>query len=268
MIDCEGRVPKYIARGFTLIELLVVIAIIALLMAILMPALQRAKDQARDQACKSNLKGIGLGIRMYLDDNDFTMPDMYTHTNNCNGHLWWNASGTPLRAGDNRAYWGIAYIDYVKERKLFGCPAFRNFCDMLAQDLLYGGDPRFIYTSAFGANGWLTLENTNAIPRHAEVIVCHDHMEPRIENGANAGNSDMLFIPSGSNVNLTHYRQSQNGGRYTWYRGIFRHNMRGGDQERTGGSLNILWLDSHVSSMKETTGENVLKRWYDPLNKN
>lgn len=256
---------KHVARGFTLIELLVVIAIIALLMAILMPALQRAKDQARDQACKSNLKGVGLGIRMYLDDNEYTMPDMHTHTGNTNGHLWWNASGTPLRAGDSQAYWGIAYIDYVKEKKLFGCAAFRNFCEMLAQDLLYGGDHKLIYTSAFGANGWLTKENTNAIPRHAEVIMCHDHMEPRIENGANSGNSDMLF-PSPNGMNLTHYRRGAS--RARWYRGIFRHNVRSGDEFRTGGSLNILWLDSHVTSLNETTGQDVLKRWYDPLNKN
>ena len=253
---------KHVARGFTLIELLVVIAIIALLMAILMPALQRAKDQARDQACKSNLKGVGLGIRMYLDDNDYTMPDTYTHNIKCNGHLWWNASGTPLRTSDDRAYWGIAYIDYVKERKLFGCPAFRNFCEILSQELLYQAHPKYIYTSAFGANGWLTEENTNAIPRHAEVIMCHDHMEPRIENGVR----DMLFNTGPGSMNLTHYRAG--GGRRNWYRGIFRHNVRSGDEFRTGGSLNILWLDSHVTSLNETTGDDVLKRWYDPLDKN
>lgn len=266
MTSREGRFITRMPRGFTLIELLVVIAIIALLMAILMPALQRAKDQARDQVCKGHLKGIGLGITMYLQDNEYTMPDMHTHTGNCNGHLWWDSGGNPLRAGDHHAYWGIAYIDYVKERELFGCAAFRNFCEIIAQDLLYGGDYKLIYTSAFGANGWLSKENTNAIPRHTEVIVCHDHMEPRIENGANAGNSDMLFIPSGSNVNLTHYRQGA--GRGNWYRGIFRHNVRSGDRFKTGGTLNILWLDAHVSSLKETTGEDVLKRWYDPLGKN
>ena len=62
--------------GFTLVELLVVIAIIGLLMAILMPALQRAKDQARDTACRSNLKAVGVRIRMYLDDNNYTMPGL------------------------------------------------------------------------------------------------------------------------------------------------------------------------------------------------
>jgi prepilin-type N-terminal cleavage/methylation domain-containing protein/prepilin-type processing-associated H-X9-DG protein len=252
--------------AFTLIELLVVIAIIAILMGLLMPALSRVKEQARDQACKANLKSVGVGVLMYLQDSDYHIPNLHItpRTNQCNGHLWWDTQGRPLTTNDDRAYWGIAYIDYVKERKVFGCAAFRNFCETIAQDLLYGGDHKLIYTSAFAANGWLSEENTVRIPHHAEVIVAHDHMEPRIENGENAGNSDMLF-PSPNGTNLTHYRQG--GGRADWYRGIFRHNIRSRSEFETGGSLNILWLDGHVSSLQETTGEGVLKRWYDPLGK-
>ncbi len=255
---------KYRA-GFTLIELLVVIAVIALLMAILLPALQRAKDQARDVICRSNLRGVGTGILMYLEDNDHKMPNMNTYSGNTNGHLWWDDRGNLLRPNAHQAYWGVAFVDYVRERELFGCPAFRNFCEMIAQDLLYGGDHRFIHTSAFTANGWLTQERTISIPHPSEVIVGHDHMEPRVEHGNKAGNSDMLF-PSPTGVNLTHYRKGA--GRARWYRGIFRHNVRSSGEFKTGGTLNILWLDTHVSQLRETTGEGVLKRWYDPLGKN
>jgi prepilin-type N-terminal cleavage/methylation domain-containing protein/prepilin-type processing-associated H-X9-DG protein len=253
-------------RAFTLIELLVVIAIIALLMGILLPALSRVKDQARDQACRANLRSVGLGVTMYLQDAEYRMPELHIEprTNQCNGHLWWDDRGRPLTTNDNRSYWGIAYLDYVEEREVFGCAAFRNFCETIAQDLLYGGDHKLIYTSAFAANGWLSREHTMRIPHHAEVIVAHDHMEPRIENGEQAGNSDMLF-PSPTGINLTHYREG--GGRAAWYRGIFRHNIRSSERFRTGGTLNILWLDGHVSPRKETTGEGVLKRWYDPLGK-
>jgi prepilin-type N-terminal cleavage/methylation domain-containing protein/prepilin-type processing-associated H-X9-DG protein len=252
-------------NAFTLIELLVVIAIIALLMALLFPALRKARDQAKDVICRSNLRGIGIGVNLYLIDHDQRMPEMYTYTKGSNGHLWWDDRGSPLKTSDRDAYWGISYIDYVQKRELFGCPAFRNFVDIIAQDLLYGGDPHFIYTSAFSSNGWLSNEKVTTMPRPAEVIMAHDHMEPRMEHGNRGEKSDMLF-PSPSGINLTDYRRG--GRRPIWYRGIFRHAVRLGDMGETGGRLNSLWLDGHVSFIRETTGAGILKRWYDPLNKN
>jgi len=61
-------------RGFTLIELLVVIAIIAILAAILFPVFARAREKARQTSCLSNLKQLTLGILMYAQDYDETMP--------------------------------------------------------------------------------------------------------------------------------------------------------------------------------------------------
>ena len=62
------------SKGFTLIELLVVIAIIAILAAILFPVFAQAREKAKQATCLSNNKQIILGVLMYAQDWDESLP--------------------------------------------------------------------------------------------------------------------------------------------------------------------------------------------------
>jgi prepilin-type N-terminal cleavage/methylation domain-containing protein len=70
----EWREAPVCRRAFTLIELLVVVAIIALLVAILLPSLRAAREQARSAKCLANLRSIGQGIALYIDENREMLP--------------------------------------------------------------------------------------------------------------------------------------------------------------------------------------------------
>jgi len=66
--------PRRSFGSFTLIELLVVIAVISVLSALLLPSLQKAKETAKRVQCQSNLHQIGLGVQMYVNDHDNSLP--------------------------------------------------------------------------------------------------------------------------------------------------------------------------------------------------
>ncbi|MBL0921632.1 MAG: type II secretion system protein [Phycisphaerales bacterium] len=55
-------------RGFTLIELLVVVGVIAVLLAITLPALSGAQAASRRVKCLANLKGVGVGVQVFLNE--------------------------------------------------------------------------------------------------------------------------------------------------------------------------------------------------------
>jgi prepilin-type N-terminal cleavage/methylation domain-containing protein/prepilin-type processing-associated H-X9-DG protein len=60
--------------AFTLMELLVTVSVIGVLAALLMPALSSARRKADSTRCISNLRQLGITVRLYADENDGHLP--------------------------------------------------------------------------------------------------------------------------------------------------------------------------------------------------
>lgn len=234
-------------QGFTLIELLVVIAIIALLMAILIPALNRAREQGKRTVCYAHLKGLGVALRMYVDDNDGKTNPLR------NNGLWDNAWENPpvikkYRPKDDLAYWGIFYYPYAKNKDIFACPSSKRVDDWPENGWGKPFQKYFQYCS-YGLSGFVDDEKIAfRFKRHSEVIAFQDHIEQRLDN-----NGDMFHIRPGDNINLPQWRNGGTMGDFPEaVQECFRHL----------GASATCWLDGHVTEIKESTGEDVPWVWY------
>jgi prepilin-type N-terminal cleavage/methylation domain-containing protein/prepilin-type processing-associated H-X9-DG protein len=103
-------------RAFTLIELLVVIAIIGILAALLLPTLSSARQRAWTTQCNSNLRQIGLGMKMFADDNN----ELYPRSG---GLIPWNL--TDPNAPNNS--WMQQIYPLVHNTNVYHCPANQRF---------------------------------------------------------------------------------------------------------------------------------------------
>src|SRR5258706_4124824 len=87
--------------AFTLVELLVVIGIIALLIAMLLPALNRVKQQALSLKCKSQMRDIGLTLRIYSEEfRGVVFPIGPEYLNPRTGQIEWLTLGYNASAPD------------------------------------------------------------------------------------------------------------------------------------------------------------------------
>ena len=113
--------------AFTLIEILVVIAIIALLAAILFPVFATAIKKGQQVRCATQLRQVGLAIRMYADDHDELPPQ----------------GGYDLPA--QRMNWQDTLLQtaYLADARVLLCPSANPT----------GNGPS--YRWSYGVNGWV-----------------------------------------------------------------------------------------------------------------
>ncbi len=238
-------------HAFTLIELLVVIAVIALLMAILTPALGKGRDQAKKVVCNGHMKGLGVSLRMYVDDYDGK-----TH-NSPNYGLWDNAyEGTrsviKFGPNDDNAYWGIAYYPYAPNKKTFRCPAAKRVDDWPEAGWGELYQEYFKYCT-YGLNSYVKNKKIDHVfKKQSEVIAFQDHIEQLLDGM----NSDMFCVGTGS-INLTQWRPGS-----SLKEGYWRNYDTIGECFRHSRESLTCWLDGHVSGIKESTGEDVPNHWY------
>jgi prepilin-type N-terminal cleavage/methylation domain-containing protein/prepilin-type processing-associated H-X9-DG protein len=211
--------PFLASRGrgaFTLIELLVVIAVIAILAGLLLPALSRAKEKGRSAACLSNLRQIGLAMRMYADDDD-------------NG---WLPGTAHVGTNDSWVYTLAPYAANVERIRI--CPSDRRSEERLANrgtSYVMNEYTSLLAVDPFGFRmaGEKDYRKLDALARPSDTFVVFE-------------TSDLAGV--GISQDHTHSRNWING----W--SAVTSDIQ---PDRHGQAANYLFADAHVESIKAVT---------------
>lgn len=146
----DARSAFCFGSAFTLVELLVVIAIIGILAALLLPVLAAAKAKAGQTACLNNLKQLGMGVMMYVTDNNDAFPGMASQ------HLGFQSADWIYWRTNVALYPPIEKSPIVAQissanRSLFRCALDRNDADRLAFASVADGP--YFYSYSFTGYG-------------------------------------------------------------------------------------------------------------------
>ena len=231
-------------RAFTLLELLVVIAIIAILAALLLPVLSSAKKKAAQTTCINNQKQLGLGMKMYVDDNSGTFPGIASRHYGYHPEDWiyWRTNTALYPSFEKSPI--LTSIPGLQKPSL-RCPLDISDVDRLNSTQFQDGYGPYLFSYSF--NGYGLDNNGNNLGMSSVVDTSSGTPRTRLfkENGVrNPANKAMLAEEPGL--------RSENGalindGRWEAAVDLLTN--------RHGGKGDVTFADGHVMAMDEDFGE-------------
>ena len=227
-------------HAFTLVELLVVIAIISLLAAILFPVFAQAKLAAHKTRDLAQLKQIGLGQLIYVEDFDSYFLSFPNGT-----------TTSPFLNGELGAFWSDRQMPYIKSKDIYDGPTNDDQVYASPAYISAGatapGQPHQ-YRVTYALNPSLTrafrnpvlagASNSTSVEEVSEVVLASSSQlawpfSACFEQPAGSGQTHLVWMVSD----------------YGWgYEMFGKKGLKGG----FGGGLNFTFVDGHARYLRVT----------------